>query len=606
MLRILSLWIFVIPLFSSLSLAEDPTPPSPVHGLAIMGDLKYGPDIKNFDYVNPDAPKGGTLRRAVIGTYDSFNPFVIKGQADSGVIFYSYGSLLARSMDEPSSYYGYVAKSMEMPEDRSWIIFNLRPEATFFDGTPVTADDVIYSFNILRKEGIPMFQNYYKQVDKAEKLSDFRIKFSFKTNTSRELPTILGDFPIFSKAYMEKKDFNKTTLDLPLSCGPYKVKSFKVGQTVTYERVKNWWGENIPIHKGRFNFDEIRHDYYRDIHVAFEAFKSHNFDFQLESSAKNWAVGYDFPAFKEGKVIKEIISDQNPEPSRGWFYNLRRPLFQDPLVRKALSHAFDFEWTNAHLFYNFYQRTNSFFAFSDLACRGLPEGEELEILSRFKDQLPPQLFTEVYTPPLTAVPSSLRHNLEKAKKLLQEAGWAMIGNKLTKDGQPFVFEILLPQSDLERVFQGFVTNLKRIGIEARLRSVDSSQYVQRLERYDYDIIMMRIPQSPSLGNEQREFWSSAAADMPGGYNFSGIKNPIVDQLIELLIAAPDRKSLLARTHALDRVLLWHDYIIQGWGSVGTPVAYWHNLKKPSVSAAYGLDMMSWWSENTSQVLEPKS
>ena len=600
----LSLWIFLIPLFSSLSLAEDPTPPVPVHGLAIMGDLKYGSDVKNFDYVNPNAPKGGILRFAVTGTYDSLNPYIIKGQADHGVIFYIYGSLLARSMDEPASHYGYVAESMEVPEDRSWIIFNIRPEATFSDGTPVTADDVIYSFNILRKEGIPMFQNYYKLVDKVEKLSDLRIKFSFKTNTSRELPTILGDFPIFSKTYMEKKDFNKTTLDLPLGCGPYKVKSFKVGQTVTYERVKNWWGENLPIHKGRFNFDEIRRDYYRDIHVAFEAFKSHNFDFQLEGSAKNWSVGYDFPAFKEGKVIKEIIPDQNPAPSNGWFFNLRRPLFQDPLVRKALSYAFDFDWTNDHLFYGHYRRTDSFFAFSDLACRGLPQGEELEILSRFKDQLPPQLFTEVYAPPSTAAPSNLRSNLEKAKALLHEAGWTVVNGKLTKGGQPFTFEILLSQ-DLERIVQGFVTNLKRIGIDVRLRSEDSSQSTRRLERYDYDMIMMKILQSSSPGNEQREFWSSAAADALGGYNFSGIKNPVVDQLIELLIAAPDRKSLLARTYALDRVLLWHDYIIQGWSRTGTWVAYWNNLKKPNKNAAYGLDLMSWWSEDTTKSKEPK-
>ena len=606
MTRVLSLGIFLISLFLSFSFAEtSPPAPLPIHGLAIMGDLKYKADFKNFDYVNPNAPKGGTLRRAEIGSYDSFNPYAIKGQADIGVTMV-YGSLLSRSGDEPASHYGYVAESIEVPDDRSWVIFNLRPNATFHDGSPVTADDVIYSFNILLKEGIPLFRTYYQQVDKVEKLNDRRIKFSFKTNGSRELPIILGDFPIFSKAHMANKDFNKIGLDLPLGCGPYKVKSFKVGQTVTYERIKNWWGENLPIHKGRFNFDEIRNDYYRDMNVAFQAFKAHNLDFRIESSAKNWSVGYNFPAFKEGKLIKEIIPDQNPEPTNGLFYNLRRPLFQDPRVRRAISYAFDFEWINAHLFYNRYQRSDSFFARSDLACRGVPEGEELTILQPFKDQLPPHLFTEAYIPPSTTAPSSLRSNLEKAKKLLQDAGWTIVNNKLMKNGQPFTFEILLSQPDLERVLQSFVTNLKRIGIDVRLRSVDSSQYSLRRERYDYDMIMAILPQSPSPGNEQREFWSSAAADAIGGFNFSGIKNPVVDQLIELLIAAPDRKSLLAHVHALDRVLLWHDYIIQGWYSAGTPVAYWKNLKKPSASPTYGLDLMSWWFDDNAQPSKTES
>ena len=580
----LTLGISFTILFSSF-LSANPLPsPQAVHGLAIMGDLKYGPDFKNYAYVNPEAPKGGILRRGITGTFDSFNPYAIKGQAPTNIALVIYGSLLVRSMDEPNSFYGYIAESVEVGPDQSWVIFNLRPNVTFHDGSPLRADDVIYSFNILRKEGLPFFQTYYKAVEKVEKLN--------------ELPTILGDFPIFSKAYMEKKDFNKTTLDLPLGSGPYKVKSFEVGRTLTYERVKNWWGENLAINKGRYNFDEIREDFYRDSNVAFEAFKSHAYDFYVENSAKNWVVGYDFPAFKEGKVTKEIISDLNPEVSMNFFYNTRRPLFQDPRVRRALAYAFDFEWTNAHILYNLYQRANSFFARSELACAGLPEGEELKILSSFKDQLPPELFTQPYLAPSTTPPSSLRTNLEKAKKLLQEAGWTIVNNRLTKQGQPFTFEILSPGSNLDNIFQGFVNNLKRMGIETRLRSVDSAQFFQRVEKYDYDMIRAGIPQSSSPGNEQREFWSSAAVEKPGGFNYAGIKNPVIDQLVELLIASPDRKNLITRTHALDRVLLWNDYVILGWYRAGTLVAYWKTLKKPSINSSYGLDLMSWWFEDT--------
>ncbi len=595
MLKIFS-QALVYSLFSLSLIYAEPESPKTVHGLAIMGDLKYKADFKNFEYVNPDAPKGGTLRLEAFGVFDSLNPFVIKGQPASGIVLYVYAGLLHPAGDEPSSSYGYVAESVEMDPDHNWVIFNLRKEATFHDGSSIKADDVIYSFNILRKEGVPLYQNYYKDVQKVEKLDDYRVKFTFATATNRELAAILGQFPIFSKTYMEKKNFNKTGLDMPLGSGPYKVKSYKIGRSITYERVKGWWGENLPINKGRYNFDELIYDYYRDTEVAFEAFKSHAFDVRLENSVKNWATSYDFPAFKKGEVVKETLLDQNPEPMQGLFYNTRRPVFQDIKVREALGYAFDFEWANAHLFYNLYERAYSFFNKSDLACSGIPEGEELALLMPFKDQLPADLFTQPFKAPTTTAPSGVRKNLEKAKDLLKAAGWKIQDNRLihATTGKPFTFEILLIQPTMERVLQGFVNNLKRIGIEARLRVVDSAQYMQRLDTHDYDAVMMTISQSLTPGNEQREFWSSASADVSGGYNFAGIKNSVIDQLIEKLINSSDRTQMLARTHALDRVLLWHHYVLPGWYRVGTNVAYWKPLQRPKSEVLSGLDLMTWW------------
>lgn len=570
----------------------------PVHGLAIYGDLKYAKDFQHFDYVNPQAPKGGILRMESAGTFDSFNPFVIKGQAAEGIQTLGYATLTARSSDESGSCYGYLAESIEVAPDRSWVVFSLRSDATFHDGTPIRADDVVYSFNMLIQKGMPFYKGYYKTVKKAEKLGERKVRFILESGASRELPSILGEFPVFSKSFMTRQGFEKSDLSPPLGSGPYKVGVFQAGRFVTYERIKNWWGEKIPVNVGRYNFDQIRYDYFRDRNVAFEAFKSHVFDLHIETAAKNWVTGYDFRAYKEGKVVKEETTDRHPSAMQGVVYNTRRPLFQDRKVRQALTHAFDFEWLNKYLFYNAYRRTKSFFDRSELASSGLPQGDELKLLASYKDQLPAEVLTEPFTLPSMETSSSLRKNLEKAQKMLAEAGWRVRDNRLihTKTGAPFIFEILLRQPDFERVLQGFVTHLKRLGVEARLRTVDSSQYTQRVENYDFDMIVGVIPQSSTPGNEQREFWLSSQANVPGGLNLAGVSDPVIDQLVELVINAPDKKELLTRVHALDRVLLWGYYLIPTWHSAGTRIAYWRPLRHPDVFPPYGLDLMCWWTD----------
>jgi microcin C transport system substrate-binding protein len=579
---------------SFFAIAEDSS--EPLQGVAIYGDVKYPKDFKHFDYVNPQSPKGGILRREAAGTFDSFNPFVIKGQAAVGIQELVYASLTAHSYDEPGSCYGYLAESIEISPDRTWIIFNLRSEATFHDGTPIRAEDVLYSFNMLITKGVPFYKGYYKAVRKIEALNDLKVKFTLDSSASRELAVILGQFPVFSKSFTEKHGFEKSDLSPPLGSGPYKIGDFKAGKYLTYDRIKNWWGEKIPVNRGRYNFDHMRFDYFRDPNIAFEAFKSHSFDFHIENVAKNWATGYDFPAFKEGKVFREETIDREPAPMQGFLYNTRRPLFQDRKVREALAYALDFEWMNQHLFHNAYRRTQSYFQRSDLASSGLPQGEELKILESYRDQLPPEVFSNPFVLPSTNKPSSLRLNLEKAKQILKEAGWQVQKNILVnvKTGKPFVFEILLGQPSLERIIQGLINNLKRLGIEARVRTVDSAQYLQRVENYDFDMISAVIPQSSTPGNEQREFWLSSQVNIVGGFNWAGVKSPVVDQLVNLVIDAPDRESLNQRVHALDRVLLWGYYVIPGWHSIGTRVAYWLPLKHPATLPSYGIDLMCWW------------
>jgi microcin C transport system substrate-binding protein len=566
------------------------------HGLSIYGDLKYPPGFKHFDYVNPDAPKGGAVKLSAVGTFDNLNPYILKGVAAAGVNL-TFQTLLANADDEASSAYGLVAESVEMPPDRSWVTFNLRPEARFSDGTPITADDVVFSFDIIKTKGHPFFRAYYASVASVEKLGERKVKFTFGPGHNRELPFIIGNgLPILSKKFFADKQFDKTTLQPILGSGPYVVDSLVPGRSITLRRVKDYWAANLPTERGQYNFDTITYDYYRDSTVDLEAFKAGEYDFRSENTAKVWATGYDFPALRAGLVKKEEIPNEQPTGMQAFVFNTRRPMFQDPMVRKALGYAFDFEWTNKHLFYGAYTRTTSYFSNSELAAHGLPGPGELEILDKYRGKIPDEVFTQEYEPPSTDQPGGIRANLIKAQELLKQAGWVVRDNKLVnaKTGEPFEFEILLVNPAFERISAPFADNLRRLGITARLRTVDTSQYQNRQDQFDFDMIVDGFGESLSPGNEQRDFWTSKAAETPGSRNTIGIHDPVVDELVETLISSSSRQALIDYSRALDRVLLWHYYVIPHWHTRVYRVAYWDKFRHPEVTPKYSLGFTTWW------------
>ncbi|HSV30225.1 MAG TPA: extracellular solute-binding protein [Candidatus Omnitrophota bacterium] len=570
------------------------------HGIAMHGNLKYRPGFAHFDYVNPDAPKGGELRLADIGTFDSLNPFIVKGQAPDRADL-PFETLLVSSADEPFSSYGLLAESVETPPDRSWVAFTLRREARWHDGKKVTPEDVIFSLDVLRTKGAPTYRFYYAGIDKVEKVGERGVKFTFKPGDNRELPLIVGELPILPKHYWETRDFSQTTLEPPLGSGPYKVAHLEPGRFIVYERVKDYWGADLPVRKGFYNFDRIRVDYYRDTTVALEALKAGEYDFREENEAKKWASGYaDWPALADGRARQEKLDNDLPAGMQGYAYNLRRPLWSDARVRRALALAFDFEWTNRNLFSGQYTRSESYWSNSELASTGLPSKAELKVLEPLRAGVPPEVFTAEYDLPAADGEDGIRPNLRQAMKLLEQAGWQVVDGKLVKDGRPFTFEILLGQPTFERVTLPFVRNLARLGITATVRTVDPTQYVNRVRAFDYDMIVASWGQSLSPGNEQAMYWTSDSADHPGSRNLVGIKNPAVDKLVEAVIAAPDRESLVARTKALDRVLLWNHYVIPQWHIGYDRVAYWDKLGRPERTPMRGYQLMSWWSKAARQ------
>jgi microcin C transport system substrate-binding protein len=572
-----------------------PAPPArPAHGLSIHGDLKYGPGFSHFDYVNPRALKGGSVTLSATGTFDNLNPFILKGVPAAG-IGNTFDTLTVASADEPSSEYGLVAETIETPPDRSWVAFTLRPEARFHDGSPMTVEDVIWTFDTLKTRGHPLYRSYYAQVARVEKTGPRTVKFTFKRGENRELPVIVGQLPVLSKAYWAGRDFAKTTLDAPLGSGPYRVESLEPGRAITYRRVKDYWGAALPVNVGRFNFDTIRYDYYRDRTVALEAFKGGAFDLRVEDSSKNWATAYDVPPVRDGRIRKEQIPNEVPTGMQAWVYNTRRAIFSDPRVREALAAAFDFEWSNAHLFYGAYTRTRSYFSNSELASRGLPSEAELQVLAPFRGRVPDEVFTREYRPPSTE-PGGLRPNLVHALELLKQAGWVVRDMRLVnaETGRPLTFEILLDDPTWERIALPFVKNLERLGVSARVRTVDSAQYQYRMKQFDFDMTVALFSQSLSPGNEQIDFWASASADTPGSRNLTGVRDPVVDRLIDLVISAPDRPALVARTRALDRVLLWGHYVIPHFHITAFRVAYWNRFGRPAVSPKYDLGFDTWW------------
>ena len=576
-------------------------------GMSLYGDLKYPADFTHFDYADPNAPKGGTMRLATLGTFDTLNPLIIKGvpAAGAGQLF---DTLMTRSEDEPASDYPLIAESADLAADRMSVLYTLRKEARFNDGTPITPADVVWSFQILRDKGQPLYRFYYGDVTKVEVEGERGVRFTFKSADNRELPAILSEMPVLSKAYWSTRDFEKTTLEPPLGSGPYKIESVDPGRSITYRRVDDYWGKDLPVNKGRFNVEVIRYDYYRDATVALEAFKAGQYDVRRENSSKSWATGYDSPALRDGLIKKEVIPNRNPAAMQGFGYNLRRPLFQDPRVRQALAYAFDFEWSNKNLFYNSYTRTRSYYDNSELAATGVPQGDELKILEPFRGQVPDEVFTTEYNPPKYDGSGEIRDGLRKALALLKDAGWSFKGEQLVNDktGAPFAFEILNDDPAMERVELPFLQNLKRLGIKATIRTVDVSQYEQRMIGFDYDMTVVVIPQSLSPGNEQREFFGSAAADQPGSQNLLGIKSKVVDELIEQLIVSPTRADLVAHVRALDRVLLYGYYLIPQYHLGATWVAYWNKFHHPQVAPKYALGLETWWvDQGAEQTIETK-
>lgn len=582
---------------------------APAHGIAMHGDLKYGPDFTHFDYVNPAAPKGGKVRLASIGGYDSFNPFIVKGRSAAGIGLI-YDSLLSSSADEAFSKYGHVAESVEVPDDRSWIIFTLDPDARWHDGKPISVDDVIWSFNTLKEKGAPFYRFYYSNVATPERVGPRKVKFTFTGGENRELPLIIGELTILPKHYWEGREFNDTTLLPPLGSGAYRIAAFEPNRSITYELVADYWAKDHPTQVGSSNFGSIRYDYYRDTTVAQEAFKAGEYDFRAENGSKAWATAYNIPAVEKGLISKVELPHNRSSGMQGFVFNLRNPLFQDRLVRRALAYGFDFEWSNKALFYSQYTRTRSYFDNSELAATGLPKGRELEILEDYRGRVPDEVFTQVYAPPKTDGSGNVRNNLRDAQRLLRTAGWEVSKDtrKLTntETGQVMAFEILLVSPLFERIVLPFRQNLERLGVDIKVRIVDTAQYQERISQYDFDMMVSTWGQSLSPGNEQRDFWGSAAADRNGTRNLAGLKDPAIDQLIEKLISAPDRTSLISYTRALDRVLQWQHIVIPNWHIPFDRLIYWNKFSRPEITPIRGAQFFTWWvDEEKSQQLETR-
>ena len=574
------------------------------HGLSLFGDVKYPATFPHFDSVNPAAPKGGSVRQTAIGTFDNFNMVVagVKGAiANIGDI---YEALTVSSLDEVSTQYGLLAEAMSYPADYSSVTYRLRKEAKWHDGQPVTPDDVIFSLEAFKKYH-PFYSAYYRHVTKAEKAGSREIKFTFDAPGNRELPQILGQLTVLPKHYWEGKDstgkprdIGATTLEPPVSSGPYKIKSFVPGRTIVLERVKDYWGNGININVGRNNFDELRYEYFRDSTVALEAFKGDQIDWRSENSAKNWATAYDFPAVTEKRVVLEEFPNRTVGIMQAFAFNIRRDRFKDPRVRSAMNFAFDFEEMNRQIFFGQYKRIASYFEGTELASSGLPQGRELEILETVRDQVPPEVFTTQYTNPVGGSPENVRNNLREGLRLLKSAGYEIKDRKLVdaKTGAPFELELLTYDPNFERVLLFFKPSLERMGMTVSVRTVDATQYENRLRNWDFDVVVNSWAESLSPGNEQREFWGSQAADMPGSRNIVGIKNAAIDKLIERVIFTKDREDLVAATKALDRVLLWHHFVVPQWTYGKTRTARWDRFGRPAEMPKYGMSAFPdiWW------------
>ena len=576
------------------------------HALTLFQDIKYPADFKQFDYVNPQAPKGGRVRFGIVGSFDNLNPYTFKGEAAGAVL---NDTLLTSSLDEPSTEYGLVAEAVWHPQDRSMVVYRLRPEARFHDGTPMTGDDVIWSMQALR-DANPFYNAYYKNIAKAEQTGEHEVTFTFNQKGNRELPLITGQMPVLPKHWWAGKDtqgrqrnIQETTLEVPLGSGAYVAADVKPGTSILLKRVPDYWGKDLPVNAGQNNFDEIEYIYFRDANVAFEAFKGDQYDWRTESSSKMWATGYDFPALKAGRAVKEEIKLRQVEGMQAWALNIRRPKFQDVRVRQALNFAFDFEWANQNLFYGQYVRSRSYFNNSEMEAKGPPTPAELALLEPLKDQLPPEVFTAEYVNPVNDTPQNKRKNLRQAAKLLSEAGWTITqdgGKSVLKNqkGEQLTIEFLLDSPLFERIALPYQQQLELLGIGVSIKTVDSAQYERRTQTFDYDVVVANWGQSLSPGNEQRDFWGSEAASRNGSRNLVGIANPAIDKLVETLIFAADRDSLVTACKALDRALLWNHYVVPMWYIDYERTARWDRFGRPEKlpELSTGFPTIWWWDE----------
>lgn len=578
------------------------------HAVSMLGEPKYPADFKHLDYVNPDAPKGGTLNQSVVGTFDSLNPYVVQGTPASGLVGFGggilYDTLMSDSPDQGSTNYGLIAEAVAYPDDFAWVKFRLNPAAKWHDGTPITADDVVWSFDVVKKQS-PLYNKYYHDVAKAEITGEREVTFTFSSPGNRELPNIMGQLVVLPKHWWEaadasgkKRDISKPSTEIPLGSSAYKIESVDLGKTIIWSRVPDYWAKDLPVNVGRYNFGRLQYQYFRDVTASWEAFKKGGYnDLRQENMIRRWTQDYTFPAVTKGDVVKARFPFHSIGKMQGFYLNTRRDKFKDPKVREALTWAFDFESMNKNLFFGQYQRINSYFAGIDLASSGLPTGKELEILETVRGQVPENLFTQEFKLPVYDTPQTARENLRHAVNLLREAGYDQQNGKLvnTKTGQALTMEFLADDPSDERVLGPFMDSLRRLGIQTSIRVVDNSQYLDRLNNFDYDVMMIVTPQTQSPGNEQRDFWSSSAADTPGSRNYSGIKNPAIDKLIDRVVFAKDRDELVAATHALDRVLLWNYYVVPQWTKDTIDIAYWNKFGIPEKQPEYlGIDMFSWW------------
>ena len=576
----------------SLALAQDWR-----HGLSLFGAPELKKGFAHFPYVNPQAPKGGEVKIAAIGSFDNLNSFTIKGNAAEGLGLL-HDTLLTGSMNEASASYGLIAEAVKHPKDFSSVSFKLRPQARFSDASPITTEDVAFSFTALKKAH-PFYRAYYGDVVGYDIASPHEITFRFGQTGNRELPMILGQLPILKKAYWNsnQRSLANTTLEIPPVSGAYEIAKLDAGRAITYARRDDYWGQKLNVNLGKHNIDRVTYIYFGDDTVAFEALKAGEVDYRREFSSRIWATGYDTPAIRSGQQIKEIVALENPAGMQGFVFNLRRERFNDIHVREALNWAYDFEWTKKNLFYGQYARTGSFFQGSELAAKGAPSKAELKLLSPWREQLPAKTFGPLFQNSISDGSGNIRKSLRKARALLEKAGWNIENGKLMKNGEPFTIEFLLVQPAFERIVAPYIKNLAKLGIEAKIRSIDPTQYQNRVTQYDYDAVVMSFGQSLSPGNEQRDYWSSGAASQPGGRNYIGIENPVVDALVENLIFAKSRDALITASRALDRVLISNHYVMPQWHSPHERLSYWKGLKRPDPMPKHGLGFPTlWWKE----------
>lgn len=568
---------------------------------ALGYEPKYAPDFAHFDYVNPVAPRGGEFILPAKGSFDSLNPFTLRGTAADGLSLLVFETLMEPSWDEPFSQYGLLAEDAELAEDGLSVTYRLRPEARFSDGVPVTAEDVKFSFDTLKsKQAHPQFRFYWADITSADVLDERTVRFNF-ARTNPELHMIAGQIPVFARHWVKDHSFERMALENPIGSGPYRVERYQLGKFITYVRNPDYWANDLNVRRGMFNFERITFKYYRDDTVELEGFKAGEFEFVYENNSKQWARDYVGPKFEDGRIVKREFRHHNNAGMQGFVFNLRRPLFTDKRVRRAISLAMDFSWANRKLFYGQYTRCDSYFSNSELAATGLPSGRELELLERFRGQLPEEVFTKPWAPPSTEPPHSLRENLKEAKALLEEAGWRYRDGALRNaKGQPFVFEITLAQKAFERVVAPYARNLERLGIKVNYRTVDFAIYQRKVETFDFDMVVHIFPQSQSPGNELMGMFHSSAADQEGSGNVIGIKNPVVDALIQEVIYAADREQLVAAVHALDRVLLHNEYLVPNWYIASHRVAYWNRFGYPDTLPLYynpvTWAISTWWKQ----------